>query len=157
MAYKCSTTVHHKLCCLIVFILLVPCLLQAQSYRGSIRGRVVDPSGGVIVGAKVSAKNNATGQSRDTLTGSDGVYVLAELPAGEYTVTAESAGLSPVAQNVAVSVGIDTSADFDLSRFEKKKEQLTVTAEAPVIDEAHDVLGEVVERRLVERLAPERP
>ncbi len=152
MAYKCSTTVHHKLCCLIVFILLVPCLLQAQSYRGSIRGRVVDPSGGVIVGAKVSAKNNATGQSRDTLTGSDGVYVLAELPAGEYTVTAESAGLSPVAQNVAVSVGIDTSADFDLSRFEKKKEQLTVTAEAPVIDEAHDVLGEVVERRLVEDL-----
>jgi hypothetical protein len=150
MTCKCLARIHYKL--LLLLLLLVPCLLQAQSYRGSIRGRVVDPSGGVIAGAKVSAKNNATGLKRDTATGSDGIYVLPELPAGEYTVTAESAGLSPVAQNATVSVGLDTTADFDLSKFEKKTEQLTVTAEAPVIDEGHDVLGEVVERRLVEDL-----
>ena len=88
---------------LFVFLTL-PCLLLAQSYRGSIRGRVVDPSGSVIAGAKVNARNNATGLSRDTLTGIDGIYVLPELPAGEYTVTAQSAGLSPVAQNVTVSI-----------------------------------------------------
>jgi hypothetical protein len=74
---------------------------------------------------------------------------LAELPAGEYTVTAASAGLSPVAQNVLVAVGLDTTADFDLTKLEKRAEQLTVMATAPVIDENRDVLGEVVERRLV--------
>ena len=100
---------------------------SAQSYRGSIRGRVVDPSGGVIAAAKVTAKNNATGLSRDTLTRQPtAVYVLAELPAGEYIVTAESAGLSPVAQNVMVSVGLDTTANFDLTQIEKKTEQVTV-------------------------------
>jgi len=136
-----------------VFLLvLLPGLVLAQSYRGAIRGHVVDPSGGVIAGAKVSAKNNATGQSRDTVTGSDGIYVLPELPAGAYTVTAESAGLSPVAQNVTVSVGLDTTADFDLTKLEKKKEQLTVTAEAPVIDQTRDVLGEAVDRQLVNEL-----
>jgi len=133
----------------LVLLLLLPCIALAQSYRGSIRGRVVDPSGSLIVGAKVTAKSIATGQVRETVTGQDGAYVLAELPAGEYTVTAASAGLSPVAQNVVVAVGLDTTADFDLTKLEKRAEQLTVAATAPVIDENRDVLGEVVERRLV--------
>jgi len=134
---------------LIGFLLLVPSFLLAQSYRGSIRGKVVDPSGRLIAGAKVSAKNGATGLQRETVTGSDGAYVLAELPAGEYTVTAASAGLSPVSRNVVVSVGLDTTADFDVTKLEKQTTQLTVTAEAPVVDQTRDVLGEVVERRLV--------
>src|SRR5271166_253423 len=146
------TALHRNLLFQTAFVLLVACLLHAQSYRGSIRGHVVDPRGGVIVGARVSAKNDATGLERNTITGGDGAYVLAELPAGEYAVSAASAGLSPVAQNVLVSVGRDTTADFDLTKLEQQATQLTVTAEAPVIDETRDVLGEVVERRLVEDL-----
>ena len=130
-------------------LLFISCPLFAQSYRGSIRGQVVDPSGSVIAGAKISAKNDATGQLRDALTASDGSYVLAELPAGEYTVTASSPGLSPVAQNVLVAVGLDTTANFDLTKLERHAEQLTVAAETPLVDESHDVLGEVVERELV--------
>ena len=48
---------------------------------------------------------------------------LAELPAGTYTVTVNAPGFAPVAQNVVVSVGLDTTADFaietgiDLPRF----------------------------------------
>ncbi len=38
----------------------------AQTYRGSVRGTVMDPSGAVVVGAKVTAKNQATGETRDT-------------------------------------------------------------------------------------------
>ena len=124
----------------------------AQSYRGSIRGKVQDPTGGVIAGAKVTARNSATGQQRETLTGAEGDYVLAELPAGEYVVTVESAGLSPVAQNVLVNVGVDTAADFDMTKVEQKKEQLTVTAPAPLVEENRDVLAQVVDRKLVNEL-----
>jgi len=123
-----------------------------QSFRGSIRGKVVDPSGAAIAGAKVTAKNIGTGLRREATTGEDGGYVLAELPAGEYTVGAEAAGLSPAAQNVLVNVGLDTTANFDLTKVEKRKEQLTVTAEAPVVDAERDVLGEVVNRELVTEL-----
>ncbi len=129
--------------------LLIPCLLPAQSYRGSIRGKVVDPSGGLIARAKVTAKNNATGLARETLTGADGAYVLAELPAGEYAVTAESAGLAPVAQNVVVNVGLDTTADFPMLKVAKIHEQITVTEAAPLVDNTRDVLGEVVDQKLV--------
>src|SRR5579864_5896907 len=133
-------------------VLLLPCLVLGQSFRGSIRGKVVDPNGNVIPGAKVTAKNIATGLVREANTGDDGAYVLAELPAGEYTVTAEYAGLSPVGENVIVNVGADTTADFDLTRVEKRLEQLTVTEEAPVIDTTRDVLSEVVDRKLVAEL-----
>jgi hypothetical protein len=123
-----------------------------QSFRGSIRGKVTDPTGGLIAGASVSAKSTGTGLSREATTGDDGGYVLAELPAGVYTVTAHAPGLSPAAQNVQVNVGLDTTANFDLTKVEKRQEQLNVTAEAPLIETTRDVLGEVVERQLVSEL-----
>ncbi len=144
--------INRKLLCLILTVVLLPGLLLAQSFRGSIRGKVVDPSGGLIAGAKVTARNNATGQMREASTGDDGAYVLAELPAGEYVVMAESSGLSPVAQNVIVNVGSDTTADFDLTSVQRRVEQLTVTEEAPIVDTTRDVLSDVVDRRLVVEL-----
>ena len=131
---------------LMAVVLLMPSFLLAQSFRGSIRGHVVDQSGGVLAGAKVTAKSSATGLVRDTVTGSDGGYVLAELPAGRYVVMAQAANLSPVAQNVVVNVGLDTTADFDLTRVERRQEQVTVTEEPPLVDSTRDVLGEVVNR-----------
>src|SRR3979411_3418335 len=108
-------------------LLLIATSAWAQSFRGSIRGTVTDPSGSVISGAKVTAKNIGTGLQREATTGQDGAYVLAELPAGEYTVTAESTGLSPSAQNVQVNVGVDTSANFDLTKVQKRQKAVTET------------------------------
>jgi hypothetical protein len=130
-------------------VLLMAGVMWGQSFRGSIRGKVVDASGSLIAGAKLTAKNEGTGLVREALTGSDGGYVVAELPAGEYVVRAEAPGLSPVAQNVTVSVGLDTTANFDLTSVARKVEELTVTATSPVVESSHDVLGEVVERKLV--------
>jgi len=130
-------------------VLLLSCFLFAQSFRGSIRGKVADPTGSLVAGAKITAKNSATGLVRNAVTGSDGAYVLAELPTGEYVVTAEASGLSPVAQNVMVSVGLDTTANFDLTKVQQNLENINVVAEAPVVENTRDVLGEVVDRRLV--------
>ena len=130
-------------------LLFVAAMAAGQSFRGSIRGTVTDPSASVIAGAKVTAKNIGTGLLREAATGADGGYVLAELPAGEYTVTVESGGLSPTAQNVMVNVGLDTTANFDLTKVAKRQEQLTVTEEAPLVEASRDVLGEVVDRKLV--------
>src|SRR6266403_951585 len=133
-------------------ILLLASFASAQSFRGSIRGKVTDPSGSVIANAKVSARNTGTSLTREATTTDDGAYVLAELPAGIYTVTAQAAGLSPAAMNVRVNVGLDTTADFDLTQVERRQEQLIVTAEAPLIEATRDVLGEIVEQRLVNEL-----
>jgi hypothetical protein len=136
----------------VLAVLLIPALGSAQSFRGSIRGSVRDATGALLPGAKVSAKNIATGLVREAQTGADGGYLIAELPAGIYAVTAEAAGLSPVAQNVAVNVGLDTTADFDVTEVRRHVESLTVTEAAPLVDAERDVLGEVVDRELVTEL-----
>ncbi len=133
-------------------VVLIPALLFAQSFRGSIRGSVKDASGALLAGAKITAKNNATGLVRESKTSSDGTYIIAELPAGVYSVMAEATGLSPVAQNVVVNVGLDTTADFDVTDIQKHVEALTVTEAAPIVDAERDVLGEIVDRKLVTEL-----
>jgi hypothetical protein len=138
--------------CIALGVVFLSSLLLAQSYRGLIRGSVVDPSGSVIAEAKVTAKSGATGISRETRTAQDGTYVFAELPAGTYTLVAEASGLSPVAQNVLVNVGLDTTANFDLTSLQRRVEQVNVEGAAPLVDATRDVLGEVVPRQLVSDL-----
>ena len=51
--------------CLTAICLLLPALLPAQGASGRILGRVADPTGAVLSGAKVTFTNEATGISRD--------------------------------------------------------------------------------------------
>jgi len=131
-------------------LLLSPCLLAAQSYRGSIRGKVEDPSNSLIAGAKVAASNIATGQSRETTTGPDGVYVVPELPAGEYELTFTAQGFNPWIVRAVVNVGSETTVDVRLRVG--AHQQVIVTEESPIVDSSRDVLGEVVDQRLVTEL-----
>jgi hypothetical protein len=136
----------------VVAMLFLSSFLCAQSFRGNIRGTVRDATGALLAGAKVTAKSSATGLLREAQTGQDGGFVIAELPAGIYSVMVQAAGLSPVAQNVVVNVGLDTTADFDVTELQRHQESLTVTEAAPLVDAERDVLGEVVDRRLVSEL-----
>jgi hypothetical protein len=126
--------------------------LFAQSYRGSIRGTVRDASGAVVPGATIRAKNVATGETRTAASGPDGGYVIAEVPAGQYEVSASSASLATVTSRVLVAVGADTTADFDLAKVRTANEQVTVTAAVPIVETTRDVLGQVVDQTLVGQL-----
>ena len=146
-----------KFACFLVAIVVVSLFVStaasAQSFRGSIRGTVTDPSGSVIANAKVSAKSATTGQQREATTGPDGDYVIAELPVGVYTVVAQAASLSPAAQNVRVNVGVETTANFDLTQVQKVTSEVNVSGEdVPLVETTRDVLGQVVERGLVNEL-----
>jgi hypothetical protein len=131
------------------FFLLIPSFVVSQSFRGSIRGKVTDPGGGLIPGAKITAKNTGTRLFRDVVTNDEGTYVFAELPAGDYTVTVNVTSFAPVAQNVVVNVGLDTTADFNLLKVEQQHDVVNVTGEAPLVESTRDVLGEVVDQKLV--------
>ena len=61
---------------LIVFFALLACLLPAQEFRSTLTGRVTDPSGGVVAGAKVAAIEESTNTRYDTVTNADGLYTF---------------------------------------------------------------------------------
>ncbi len=67
----------------------------AQTVTGSITGQVTDPSGAVVVGAKVTAENVATAVKTSAVTNSAGVYTIRFLPIGTYNVTVEDTGFAP--------------------------------------------------------------
>src|SRR6202171_2083807 len=123
----------------------------AQSFRGSIRGVVTDPLGAVVPDAKVAAKNLATGEIRETTTGEDGGYVIAELPAGEYELAIDKSGFARHPVRALVSTGVDTNVDYKLDLLGQKY-GAQVNDVAPLVETSNTTLSQVVDRRLVEEL-----
>ncbi len=85
--------------------------LYGQTERGSIRGTVLDSSGAVLPGAKITATSATTNIAVSTVSESGGNYNIPELPPGNYTVQVELSGFKQlVQQNVVVIVGGCNSA-----------------------------------------------
>jgi hypothetical protein len=124
----------------------------AQGISGIIVGSVADTSGGIVVGASISIKNNQTGVSYSTTTGSEGFYTVPNLPPGEYSVTAESKGFkSSVSAAVEVHVEETTRVDFTLSPGEPT-ERVQVTGEAPLVESTTSDIGSVIEEKQINDL-----
>src|SRR2546429_4916698 len=86
-----------------------------QSFSGNILGLVSDESAAAIPNVSVTVVNQGTGAHRNVTSDADGVYVVAALPVGYYTLTYEARGLSKVErQKVKVDVGGDTRVDVML-------------------------------------------
>src|SRR6266702_961500 len=93
--------------------LLATCALLAapahmsfgQSNLASVNGVVRDPSGAVIPDAKITLRNEATAVEVKTTTSAAGNYSIPSVPAGTYTLIAESSGFKRFEQsrNIVVS------------------------------------------------------
>ncbi len=135
----------------LVFILLAAATLSAQTFRGTILGTVTDPSGAVIAGAKVTAKNTGTGLERSTETSADGSYSLPELPIGTYSVTVTQSGFqTSVVTGVAVDVATERRVDAAL-----KAGQVSTMVEVagdllPLVETTTNTLGGVLTAKTVE-------
>jgi hypothetical protein len=73
-------------------LLIVPAVLHAQEFRGSLSGLVTDPSGAVVPKAKVQAVNNATRQLYTATTTNSGDYLIPYVLPGTYTVSVTAEG-----------------------------------------------------------------
>src|SRR5947207_15937024 len=65
---------------------------RAQQGTGELRGRVVDAQNAVLPGVAVVAKNEASGQFREVVSGADGSFFMSALTPGSNEVTAQLAG-----------------------------------------------------------------
>ena len=65
---------------------LVSVPANAQILYGSITGVVKDAQGATVPGATVTAVNNETNLTRDTVTNAEGVYTLTNVLPGPYDV-----------------------------------------------------------------------
>ncbi|PYS44252.1 MAG: hypothetical protein DMF71_04280, partial [Acidobacteria bacterium] len=116
---------------MIVFIFSEP--VMAQATTGTLSGTVTDAGGGVVSGATVTARSDATGREETTTTTGDGLYSFTALLPGTYTVTATATNFKKaVANAVNVKIGVVTSLDVKLEAG-NISETVTVTAGAEEI------------------------
>ena len=96
------------LVCALMALALSPHAAHAQGgATSSITGVVTDTSGGIIPGADVVAKNNATSFESRAVTSVHGAFTIPALNVGTYTVTVSLTGFkTAVVDNVVVSAGV---------------------------------------------------
>jgi hypothetical protein len=122
---------------------------NAQQITGSIRGTVLDPSGAIVQGATVSAKQTETGLTRTTTTDRAGAYVLLELPVGHYVLQADAKSFRSYVQ-AGITLNVNETATIPIHlAVGTGTELIKVQADAPLIQETVTSLGKTVEQREV--------
>ena len=124
----------------------------AQSQNTSqIQGTVQDASGAPVPGAQVKATQTDTGVSREVTSGSDGVYVLSNLPIGPYRLEVTKSGFSTYVQTgIVLQVATNPTVDIAL-KVGAVNEQVQVDANAALVETQATGVGNVMEtQRIVE-------
>lgn len=87
----------------------------AQTETGQIVGKVTDPNGAVVAGAKVLVKSVNTSREVAATSNEQGLYTVTSLQPGLYDVTVESGSFKPGTQRVQVTVGSKVSLPTQLA------------------------------------------
>jgi hypothetical protein len=99
----------------LVVILAAPSVAHCQIDRAEINGTVTDNSGAVVPGAAVKIVQNATGETRVTVSGDRGIFVLSSLPIGRFTITVDKVGFDQVRiADIDLNSGVTRTIDAQL-------------------------------------------
>jgi hypothetical protein len=131
--------------CLAFALVLMACMPAfAQTITGSITGTVVDPSGAVVAGAKVTATNVLTGVQTQTPTNPSGIYSLRFLQIGQYKVSVESANFT--AQTTSVfTLEVDQEAKVNITlQVGAASSNVVVTDTAPILNTENATTGDTI-------------
>jgi TonB-dependent receptor len=90
---------------------VVPGIAFGQDGTGAIRGTVTGPAGGVV--SEVSVKVGGT--NLVAVTGMEGTYRIAPVPAGDYTLTFSYLGLQSASADVTVVAGEEANLNMTLA------------------------------------------
>ena len=124
----------------------------AQSPTGEIAGIIRDSSGALVPNAEVAAINENTNEPKTVHSGTQGQYVLAQLPTGTYRVTVRQTGFRTIERKgVELNALQSLRLDFHLEVGEVT-ESVTVTSEALQVDTRSAMQGMLVDDRRVRDL-----
>ena len=133
VTYFARRCVLRKLLCATGAFILLAASALAQSDRGTITGTIMDSSGAVVPGAKVTLSNSGTGIRQETSTTPTGNYAIASLPVGRYTLAVEHPGFTRYEQsNILVQVAETTRVDVTL-KVGQATESVQVSADATML------------------------
>ncbi len=124
---------------------------QAQSNYAVIRGSILDPQHRPVVGARVHVTAVETGAEREVVSNATGLYEIAGLQPGAYTLAVDSSGFLQATEAINLEVGQQATLDLQL-RLGSDKQSVTVQASGELLKTQDASVGEVVDERSVDSL-----
>jgi hypothetical protein len=115
---------------------------QSVDY-GSIGGRVLDPSGAAVAGARVSARHIDTNVTTTAVTEGSGRFRLPALRIGNYELIVRQAGFKDASVQLTLSAGAAFEVPVSLQVADVSAE-VTVAAGTPVLDAARSQITATV-------------
>ena len=139
------------------FMGALPPSARAQAiHEGKVTGIVAGEDRAVIPGATVEVAGPALMGPRSAVSSASGTYVLLNLPAGRYTVTASLSGFKTIVRE-NIDVGADSTVTLDfLLPVGSYTETVTVSAEGPLIDNKTATVDSRIDQELIARLPTSR-
>jgi Carboxypeptidase regulatory-like domain len=129
---------------MLIFILAISGEMARASVTATISGVVRDPSGAVVPGAQVIAKNRETGTSVTILTDAQGFYSLQGLPVDTYDVEINKSGFKRSVQS-GLSLSVNDVLKLDVVlEVGSAEEKITVSADALHVETTSSQMGEVI-------------
>lgn len=127
---------------------------QAQASTADLTGVVVDPSGAVVAGATVTAKNLATGLTRSVQSNASGQYQIIGLIPGNYEITAEAPTFKKVVISpVQLTVGQRAELEIRLQIGEVGGGVVTVSGDAvELIETSRTAVSSTIDQTRIENL-----
>ena len=142
----------HNLSMMLVSASMLATTGYAQKASGGIEGTIADPSGAVVLDARVTATNDATGEKLVALSDQRGLYRLLEVHPAVYSVTVEAQGFAQITEaHVLVLISRVTPLNFTL-RPGRISEQLVVASGPFNLDSISTESGQVITREQIEQL-----
>src|SRR5215831_10403357 len=142
----------NRMCCVLAAALCCAALSFGQEFRGSLGGRILDQQRAVVPGASIYLVNSQTGARFQTVSGSDGSYLVPFLAPGQYSISAESAGFKRyVNKTVAVTTNEREQLDITLE-IGQVDQSVTVTAESAMLETGTASTGQLINTRQIENM-----
>jgi hypothetical protein len=133
----------------LVCVMCVAVLLVAQSPNGNINGQVLDSSNGVIPAADIIAVNDLTGVQYATKTNGEGLYVLPNLPPGNYRLQVSKIGFKTLIKpHIVLNVQDALSINFMLP-VGALHEVITIEGGAPIVNTESAAVSTVIDQNYV--------
>ncbi len=137
---------------LVLLAALAASSVWGQTTTGTILGSVKDASGSSVPGAKVRVVNEDTNISVDVIVGNNGDYVAPNLAPAIYAVHVEAAGFKKISvAHIVVPLSGTVRQDLHLETG-RLEQEVTVTAEAPVINSETSSISSIVDSHAVQNL-----
>ena len=137
---------------LLLSVVLCAILASAQQLdTAGVYGKVTDPQGALIPGAKVTLTDVARNQERLAITNAQGSYAFPSIPVGEYRIRMEHAGFRAFEQTgILLEVNDNRKIDVALELGEVSS-KIQVEAAAVAVETSNATLKSVVDsKRIIE-------